>query len=202
MAAAPVLSAEMGGDETDDTAGPVARSRPESPKGGSQCPAHANGLRISITCCSCAAAMMVSQAPVGTECPRTRKSPGSSTAEVAEVQPLQLEPKAKPKAKTRPQPKASAHGPQRVSVGHPLYPSETFMRQHWLEGPWRADRDEQQKMNKIVRECSHSLLDRNGTNGHKRRFKCCACETIWSGPYFEDDHQGPDALDVSDWVKP
>ena len=145
MAAAPVLSEEMGGDETDDTAGPVARSRPESPKGGSQCPAHANGLRISITCCSCAAATMESQAPVGTECPRTRKSPGSSTAEVAEVQPLQLEPKAKPKAKTRPQPKVPAHGPQRVSVGHPLYPSEIFMRQHWLEGPWRADRDEQQK---------------------------------------------------------
>jgi hypothetical protein len=120
MAAAPVMSAEMGGDETDDTAGPVARSRPESPKGGSQCPAHANGLRISITRCSCAAVTMESQAPVGTECPRTRKSPGSSTAEVAEVQPLQLEPKAKPKAKTRPQPKASAHGPQRVSVGRHL----------------------------------------------------------------------------------
>ena len=99
MAAAPVLSAEMGGDETDDTAGPVARSRPESPKGGSQCPAHANGVRISITCCSCAAVTMESQATVGTECPRTRKSPGSSTAEVAEVEPLELVPKAKPKAK-------------------------------------------------------------------------------------------------------
>ena len=87
-------------------------------------------------------------------------------------------------------------------MGHPLYPSETFLRQHWLEGPWRADRDEQQKMNKIVRECSHSLLDRNGTNGHKRRFKCCACETIWSGPYPEDDHRGPGVFDDGDWVKP
>ena len=202
MAAAPVLSAEVGEDETHDTAGQVARSRPDLQRGGSQCPAHANVVRISITCCSCAAATMERQAPVETECPRTCKSPGSSTAEVAEEQPLQLEPKAKPKAKTRPQPKVPAHGPQRVSVGHPLYPSQTFMRQHWLEGPWRADRDEQQKMNKIVRECSHSLLDRNGTNGYKRRFKCCACETIWSGPYDGDDDPGPDMLDRSDELRP
>ena len=196
------MSAEVGGDETDDTAGPVARSRPDSQRGGSQCPAHANGLRITITCCTCAAATMESQAPVATECPSTRTSPSSSTAAVAEVQPLQFEPKAKPKAKARPQPKAAAHGPQRVPVGHPLYPSETFLRQHWLEGPWRADRDEQQKMNKIVRECPHGVLDRNGTNGHKRRFKCVACETIWSGPYDEEDHQASDTIDLGDWVKP
>jgi hypothetical protein len=35
------------------------------------------------------------------------------------------------------------------------------------------------------------MLDRNGTNGSKRRFKCCAYNTIWSGR-----HDGPEDVDA------
>ena len=103
----------------------------------------------------------------------------------------------KPKAKAVAQAQTAAPVPRKVGRGHPLFPSESFLRQHWLEGPWRANRAEQDVMNQIVRICNHGVLDRNGTNSHKRRYKCIACETIWSGPCDDGVQQDASEMDQS-----
>ena len=84
--------------------------------------------------------------------------------------------------------------------GHWLYPAPNFLDEFWLEGPWSEDRAEQQRLNRLARSCPHAMLDRNGTNGSKRRFKCCACQTIWSGPH--DDPGDTDEIleDIGEWL--
>ena len=89
-------------------------------------------------------------------------------------------PKAKPKAKTAA--KSRSKGTRFVFPGDELYPTMAFMAEHWAEGPTSDDKKEQKQMDRVALRCNHEKLDRTGTNGYKRRFKCMACGTLWSGP--------------------
>jgi hypothetical protein len=63
-----------------------------------------------------------------------------------------------------------SRGRRYVPIGHEMYPSEAFLT------------DERSiERRPVFGNCRHEVLDRVGTNQHKRRFKCDACGGIWSG---------------------
>ncbi len=61
-------------------------------------------------------------------------------------------------------------GTRFVQRGQELYHTEEFLKNvsNFEELPNRAG-------------CMHEILDRAGTNQHKRRYKCPTCAAMWSG---------------------
>ncbi len=80
-----------------------------------------------------------------------------------------------------------------MSACDSLYPTAAFLSEYWAEGPRSEDNAEQKELDHLARRCRHPILDRQGTNGYKRRFKCMACRTIWSGPLSTEE-------ETQDWT--
>ena len=86
-------------------------------------------------------------------------------------------------------PKSRGRGTLFVGPGHVLYPTAEFLAANRLQGPTSTSRAEQAELDAFAAQCIHPSMDRSGTNGHKLRFKCVECRTIWSGSGIatEDD---------------
>ncbi len=67
-----------------------------------------------------------------------------------------------------------------------------FLTECKEEHPRSDDKAEHKQLDRQAAWCGHPTLDRNGTNGYRRRFKRMACRTIWSGPLATEDESTED----------
>jgi hypothetical protein len=115
--------------------------------------------------------------------PKAAAQPKAQPKAAAQPQPqAERKAKAQPKSEPKAKAKSSAKGTRFVSPDDPVYPTTASLKEYWAEGPKSDDEAEQERLDWLARRRSHPTLDKSGTNGFKRRFKCIACRTIWSGP--------------------